>query len=135
MSRLHVVSGLVVLAVLLGGSATAQAEDVTMEGSYVWKRGDSDIPGDIKAVFTPAGKNSWDIMFHFEWEGEQRAWAGTATGSLESGELEGMGVEEKGRKREFVFRGNVEKGVFTGEHGALKDGEWNGLGTITFKAP
>ena len=128
-----VVCGLVLLGCLVGGMLYAGEDDITLNGQFVWERGDGEIPGDLKAVFTPSGENSWDVMFHFEWEEEMRAWAGSASGSLKSGELEGEGVEERDRERTFHFRGSVEDGVFTGEHGGMRDGEWRKSGTLTLK--
>lgn len=124
---------LAVAVLLVGGMTFAADGDVTLNGKFVWERGDSEVPGDIKAVFTPAGEDAWDVLFHFEWEGEDRTWAGTATGSLESGDLHGTGVEERDRQRTFVFRGKVEDGEFTGEHGAMRDGEMKKQGTLTLK--
>ncbi len=135
MLRRRTVALAIALSFIIGGTFVfAEKEDITVKGSYVWARQDKDIPGDIEAVFTPDGKNQWNVVWSFEWEGEMRHWAGKATGSLKSGELEGEATEERDRKRTFVFKGSVEDGVFNGEHGAMREGKMNVLGTITFKS-
>jgi len=82
---------------------------VTLKGQFIWERSDGD------------------------WEGDKRVWTGSATGSLETGDLEGEGIEERDRKRTFVFSGSFEDGVFTGEHGSLRNGEMRKSGTLTFE--
>ena len=122
---------------LLAVSTVALAEhhEVKMKGEYVWERSDREIPGEIQAVFTAGEKEgTWKVVFHFEWEGEQRAWEGEATGSLKSGKLEGHGIEERDRKRTFLFSGEVTDGVFSGDHGRERDGEFRRSGRITFSA-
>ena len=117
---------------LMGGTAVlADDHEITMTGQYVWERSDKDIPGDIEAVFSPAGDKSWNVVFHFEWEGEMRAWRGTATGSLDGGSLEGEATEDRDRERKFVFKGTVKDGKFQGVHGGMRDGEMNETGKIT----
>ena len=126
---------LVVLGLMVGGPSFAESEDITMEGGYVWQRRDGGIPGDLKAVFTPSGEGSWDVVFYFEWEGEDREWKGTASGSLTDGSLEGEAVEERDRKRTFKFSGEVTEGHFVGDHGAMRDGELQKRGTLELKLP
>ena len=127
-----VYGGLALVSCLVAGTFyTAPKDDVTLSGQYIWKRDDNNIPGDLKAVFTPAGDDSWDVVFQFDWKDEQRAWRGSATGSLENGYLEGEGMEERDRERTFSFRGNVKDGVFTGEHGSQRGGDWRKSGTLT----
>ena len=134
MNRVRTIACLVAVAACFACGATFAADkDVTLTGKYVWERQDGGVPGEIKAVFTPTGKHAWDVVFHFEWEGEMRAWAGHAKGSLKNGELEGEGVEERDRKRTFVFSGTVEDGVFTGTHGRMRDGEMSNSGTLTLE--
>ena len=65
--------------------------------------------------------------------GEMRAWKGTARGDLSKGKLEGEATEDRDRERTFVFKGKTKDGVFAGEHGAIRDGEMNNLGTITLE--
>ena len=44
---------------------------------------------ELSGVFTPAGKNEWNVAFHFVWEDEPHVYTGTAKGNLKSGDLEG----------------------------------------------
>ncbi|HXV77347.1 MAG TPA: hypothetical protein VD788_13595 [Candidatus Polarisedimenticolaceae bacterium] len=127
--------GFVVLGCVVGGSAAAETETVTLKGQFVWERSDKGIPGELAAMFTPSGEGTWDVVFHFEWEGEMREWKGTATGNLGSGRLEGEAVEDRDRKRTFAFRGAFTDGVFAGSHGQLRDGELSSGGTLTLAAP
>ena len=122
-----------VLAIFITG-AIAENSEVTLEGSFVWARDDGDHTGDLKAVFTPSGDDAWNVAFHFVWEDEPHIYAGTATGNLKSGSLEGeVENDSEERKTTFRFAGNFEDGVFKGTHGALKDGELNELGTMELK--
>ena len=122
------------LVFLCGGTlALADDHEVTWKGTYVWERSDKDIPGDIEAVFTPAGDKTWDVVFHFEWEGEMRAWKGTATGSLDNGELKGEAKEDRDRERTFAFEGTVKDGKFQGIHGGMRDGKLSETGKITLQ--
>ena len=41
------IGGIAILALALGGIATAGEEDVTMTGRFVWERSDKHIPGDL----------------------------------------------------------------------------------------
>ena len=122
------------LVALAGGVAVA-ADDVTMEGSFIWARSDGDIDGALKAVFTPTGKNEYDVSFHFEWEGEQKVWSGTAKGDLNSGDLKGdIKTDNPDRDDVFSFMGSVADGKFTGKHGGMRDGELNEMGTLELSA-
>jgi hypothetical protein len=138
--RIAVCGSLALASCLLGGTLYATRGNVTLSGQYTWKRdegfwerNENDVTADLKAVFTPAGDHTWDIVFHYDWEDEMRAWKGSATGSLENGPLRGVGVEDRDGKRTFAFRGNVKDGVFTGEHGSERGGGWHRSGTLTLK--
>ena len=125
--------GLILVLVALGG--TLAAEDVTLEGSFVWERQDDNRDGDVRAVFTPTGENEWNVAFHFDWEDGPHTYKGTATGSLSSGELKGA-VEADGghRKMSFRFTGSFENSTFTGTHAFLdKEGELRHTGTLTLE--
>lgn len=126
-----VYGGLALVSCLVAGTFYTATDDVTLNGQYIWERDDKNTPGNLKAVFTPAGDDSWLVVFHFEWEDEMRTWKGIATGSLKNGYLKGQGVEERDRKRTFSFRGSVKDGVFTGEHGSQRGGDWRKSGTLT----
>lgn len=112
-----------------------EKQDATkMKGGFVWERRDGGTSGDLEAVFTPTGEDSWDVTFYFDWEDEPREWSGTAKGSLNSGSLEGEAQEDRDRKRTFKFMGQVDAGVFKGEHGAVRDGELSKRGTLELTA-
>jgi|GEM_PF-2206577 len=112
--------------------ATAEAA-ITLEGSFVWARGDGDIPGDLTAIMTPDGEDTWTIAFHFMWEEEPRTYTGTATGSLMDGELKGTALNDNpDRKMQFRFQGAFEDGTFNGTHGFVQeDGSIKDGGTLT----
>lgn len=122
-------------AVLTLGAAFADDHAVTMTGEYVWERSDQEIPGEIEAVFTPADADGmWNVVFTFEWEGEMREWHGEAKGSLTDGTLSGHALEDRDRKRTFMFEGDVSDGSFTGKHGRERDGEFRSSGRMTLSA-
>ena len=76
-------------------TAAVSAENIKVDGSFVWKRRKSDYKGTFNAVFTPDGKNKWKVVFSFKYKGKPHKYAGTATGSLENGTLEGTVMTTK----------------------------------------
>ena len=131
MKRLAMGVALVALALTVAATGgTLQAADKqTMNGSFVWNNGDQ--TGDLEAVFTPTGKNKWDVSFHFTWEGEPHTYSGTAEGNLKKGELKGQVETDGERKSQFVFRGEFKDGKFSGTHAGMRDGEERPTGTMT----
>ena len=129
--------GLCVLGTILAFAAAAgvatAADEVTMEGTYVWAREDGDKDGPIKAVFTPADKGSWNVKFYFDWDDGPHVYSGTCSGSLEDGELEGDITSDGEREMKFKFSGTFADGTFSGTHAFVnEDGGLNESGTITF---
>ena len=129
------------LAVAFGVLATTSvpvlaAGDVTLEGSFVWARDDGDRTGDLKAVFTPTGKNEWTVAFHFDWENKPHVYKGTARGSLSKGTLEGdVDNDNEEHPASFKFSGDFKRGTFNGTHGHInKEGELKDTGTLTLRA-
>ncbi len=87
-------------------------------------------------MFTPTGKDEWNVAFHFEWEGQPHVYEGTAQGSLSDDFLEGE-VEDGDNdedKRTYRFRGTFENGEFAGTHAKVStEGESRDLGTLTLR--
>ena len=143
MKRVRRVFGVALVAAVavavVASLAAAESSAVTLDGSFVWvadNDDDSDVVGDLEAVFTPTGDNEWDVAFHFMWEGAPRVFAGTAVGSLTSGDLSGE-VEDDREGREptvFRFSGAFEGETYHGKHGILQEGEYKSLGTLTLAA-
>jgi len=120
---------------LAPGGAGA-SETVTLEGSFYWNISEKGRRGDLIGVFTPTSQDSWDVAFHFEWEGEPRVWKGSAQGSLTEGSLKGE-VQTDDPEYQFTFRfsGDFKDGTFHGTHGQLEEGELEDRGTLTLQAP
>ena len=122
---------LLVSVAALGVSSAA--DEVEMEGTYVWAREDGDRDGPIKAVFTPEGDGAWSVKFYFDWEDGPHVYSGTCEGSLTDGSLKGDIVSDGEREMKFKFMGAFEDGTFSGTHGFVQDsGELSESGTITF---
>ena len=85
-------------------------------------------------MFTPTGKDMWDVTFNFMWEGNPRTWKGTAQGSLTDGSLKGeVLTDEPENPNTFRFDGAFENGTFQGKHGVVKKGELKDRGTLTMR--
>ena len=123
-----IVLTLVFLSALALGNAVAEDTE-TLKGSFLWNN--EDQTGDLEAVFSKTGDNTWDVAFHFEWEGAPRTFSGTAEGSLSSGELKGEVMSDGERPSPFYFTGSFEDGVFKGTHGGMRNGEKREAGTLT----
>ena len=128
--------GIAVLALFVTGTAVA-ANEVTLEGSFVWSRDDGDRTGPLTAVMTPDGDNQWKVAFHFTWEDEPHTYLGQATGTLGSGALEGTAKgDNPDREMNFRFRGEFENGTFNGTHTFVReDGSQRDGGTLTLSMP
>jgi hypothetical protein len=120
------------LVAVLAPMATPADEAMTLNGQYVWNY-QNEKPGDLEAVFTPAGEDKWDVAFHFEFNGAGHTYSGTAEGSLSEGKLEGK-VQNEARKRTFTFTGAFEAGEFKGTHAELNsEGKPFDTGTLTLR--
>ncbi|MCP3979131.1 MAG: hypothetical protein GY716_07335 [bacterium] len=116
----------ILMAGLVGGTNLAE-EPTTLNGEFNWtQRG---TKGELEAVFTPTGENSWDVAFHFEFRGEPHIYAGTAEGNLKKGRLKGS-VKNDNKKRTFTFDGKVKDGVFQGTHAETTGGKPIDTGTL-----
>lgn len=106
----------------------AQADEV-LNGEYLWVG--PDVDGDLEATFVPKSESSYEVTFRFDFRDEPRVYTGTATGSLERGELRGT-VKNENKKRTFEFEGEFGKdGVFRGKHRELVDDGVKETGTLT----
>ena len=111
-------------------SAEAAAAERKLTGQYVWAHADQ--RGDLEARFTPTEAGKWDVAFHFTFKGDPHVYAGTAEGSLGTGELSGKVFNET-KKRTFTFEGRFEEGTFNGTHAEVADGKATEMGTLTLK--
>ena len=112
------------------------ASSHTLQGSFTAPQY-QDGPRPVRAVFTSAGQEElWDVVFHFQFNGLQHAFRGTAEGSLQEGALHG--TIRSYRRRTFTFSANLKGGVFRGTHaevfrsGSRAGGP--GTGTLTLRA-
>jgi hypothetical protein len=123
---------LLLLVASLAGIAFAEESEI-LTGTFVWERDDGEVSGDLEARFTSAGDKTWNVTFHFDWEGEPRIWKGTAKGSLKKGKLEGEVVtDNKERPATFTFAGKFKGGTFRGTHARIrKESEPRATGTLT----
>ncbi len=118
------------LLLLAAVGAVSAGDPTTLEGSFLWK--DKDITGDLKAVFTETGANTYDVAFHFMWEEKPRVWEGTAEGNLNKGKLSGTILDEK-KENTFSFSGKAKRGVFKGTHFSHRGEEPREMGTLTLE--
>lgn len=100
----------------------------TFAGSYLWEQ--AKVDGTLQAEFKPTGELSWDVSFHFTFNGSPLTYTGTAQGHLDNGTLEGR-VEATGRQRTFTFKGEFKGGKFTGTHADVSRGREERTGTLT----
>ena len=120
------------LLALLAGIALADEGTTTLTGGYVWTARATE--GDLQAVFTPTGKSTWDVSFHFDFRDKPHTYTGTATGDLSGGKLSGK-VFNEDKKRTFTFTGAFdETGLFSGTHAETTDGRAGDTGTLTLRA-
>ena len=121
---------LVAAIVMSLGLVTGAGEKRTLKGAFEWS--DEGYEGDLKAVFTPTGEGTWDVAFHFEFQGQQHVYAGTAEGTLAGGELKGRVLNED-KKRAYLFTGTFTDGEFHGTHSEVRKGGDHTTGTLTLK--
>lgn len=119
----------VVLAFLLTAPAgTAESGTDTLTGEFESGYGD----GELEAEFTATGRDTWNVAFHFRFDGQRHVYRGTAKGSLTAGRLEGA-VQTEGGQRRFSFEGVFERGRFRGTHYEVKRGRSQRTGTLTLR--
>ncbi|CAM2006636.1 hypothetical protein [Acanthopleuribacter pedis] len=124
---------LTALALLsLGFAMAGEPAKTTLTGSYVWNHIPNE-PGNLKAVFTPKGEKTYDVAFYFKFDGVNHVYSGTATGSLEDGNLEGK-VKNENKRRTFTFSGTCKKGSFSGVHSEIGRSGEKKTGTLTLAA-
>ena len=121
------ISATILVAIL--SSTTLSADTRTFTGSYI--AGDSEYPdrGNLRAVFSPTGEGVWDVVFDFDFQGEDYTFTGIAEGSLDAGLRFGTVQNESGH-RTFVFRGEFTDGVFHGTHAEMEHGGETPTGTM-----
>ena len=118
-------------ALLLTAPTLYAGESQTLEGEFVWKRSDKEIPGALEAVFEPTGENTWNVSFHFTFRDKEHTYTGTAEGSLTEGELHGRVMTDAEEPSPFEFEGSFTDGQFSGTHASLRTGEAQPTGTMT----
>lgn len=109
---------LLVLSLLTPAFAGGTEDTRTLTGRYNWNRGGS---GDLEAIFTATGQNTWDVDFHFRLRGQAHVYSGSAQGSLAEGDLQGK-VKNENRQRTLTFEGSFENGTFRGRHAEIRGG-------------
>ena len=124
---------LVALALLLTTPGILMAEEAadahTLTGQFKWNR--QDEPGDLKAVFTPTGENTWDVSFYFTFREEDHVYSGTAEGGLGEGDLKGKVMTDGEKPSPFSFEGKFVDGTFSGTHASMRNEEPEETGTLT----
>lgn len=128
--------GLLALALLspafgafAGEVTTADAKTQTLKGEFQWNR--QDAPGDLEAVFTPTGENTWAVSFHFVFRDEPHIYSGTAEGALGTGTLKGEVMSDGEKPQPFTFEGEFVDGKFSGKHAVKKEDGSEETGTLT----
>lgn len=120
-----------VYSVALSESQASTSETRTLEGQYRWYY--QDDPGRLRAEFTRTGQGSWDVEFHFRFDGRERTYTGTAEGEFAEGEIEGKVRNENGR-RTFTFEGAVDDdGRFRGTHAETTRSRARRTGTLVLR--
>ncbi len=109
---------------------TVAGEPRTFRGHWEWAAtGDS---GSLEAVFTPTGEGTWDVSFHFNFQGPH-VFSGTAEGSLDDGKLTGTVIDEDD-ERSFSFRGMFRNGKLRGTHFEVTGGSRRRTGTLSLRS-
>ncbi|MEL7061528.1 MAG: hypothetical protein AAGN46_16000 [Acidobacteriota bacterium] len=111
--RFVAVAGVALAMIVLGVLPSGAEDSTTLTGEYHWNQ--IRESGDLRAVFTPTGEATWDVAFHFRFNGQPHVYEGTANGSLTDGELAGK-VFNENKRRTFTFEGKTRNGTFRGEH-------------------
>ncbi len=115
------------LTVSLVPAVLAADGEKTLNGEYHWTNADE--KGALKAVFTPTGKETWDVSFYFQFRDKDHTYTGTATGSLSDGSLSGT-VKNENQRRTFTFEGTTADGSFEGKHAETTGGGERRTGTL-----
>ncbi|MEM1182964.1 MAG: hypothetical protein AAGM22_31770 [Acidobacteriota bacterium] len=132
-SRFLLAFSLVLSALCLFAAPATFADDAkTLEGEFVWERSDKNITGPLKAVFEPTeDQGTWNVSFHFTFEGKDHIYAGTAKGNLGEGELAGEVMSDGDEPSPFVFEGAFTDGKFQGTHAGFRNGDRRPTGSMT----
>ncbi len=128
MARISTALGLLCLLSVAVPLASAE-ETQKLTGHYRWDA--QDLSGNLEALFTPTGEGTWEVAFHFNFQGPH-TYLGTATGDLENGKLEGTVLNEN-ETRTFTFSGTIKKGKFRGVHFETSGGGRRKTGTLSMK--
>ncbi len=108
---------------------SSDAEMRTLQGQYKWVHQSS--PGPLRAEFTSTGEGTWDVAFHFRFDGRDRTYLGTAEGALSTGRLSGK-VFNENQRRTFIFRGEFDEGGrFEGTHEETTSSRAGRTGTLS----
>ena len=109
------------------------SDEIVMTGEYKWvKRNRVRFEEKLTSVFTPVGKDEWNVSFHFTYKKKDNNFVGTAKGSLEEGPLTGEVRNDGGKgKRTFTFSGNIEEGKLVGTHKETTKGRTQDTGIFT----
>jgi hypothetical protein len=125
----HALARMLSVALALASPVPVRADTIQLQGRYRWDLGGAD--GTLLARFTPEGAGHWRVSFSFRFDGRDHEYRGSATGSLDGGELVGQ-VDQGTSGRTFTFRGYVRDGRFTGTHAERgRRGRLEATGTLT----
>lgn len=121
-------AGIALFLTCAATAAPAPSDKRTLSGDFVWSGGGD---GELEAIFTPTGDETWDVDFRFTFSGTPHVYSGTAEGTL-AGALKGK-VKSDGRNRTFTFRGTFTDGVFAGTHAEITGAGEHATGTLTLR--
>lgn len=130
MSRIRCLAGLAVVGLVVCAVGADGAVERTLDGVYMSSY--QDRPQPLRAVFMPSGEATWDVVFHFRFNGAAHEYTGTARGLLGSGELSGRVRNESGA-RTFTFECAYTKGVCKGTHAELRRNREQSTGSLTLR--
>ncbi len=90
--------------------------------------------GPIRATFTPSGEGedgspTWKVVFLVAFDSQEYTYRGSASGSLDEGELSGWVDDETG-STSYSFRGEHRDGKFEASHAELRGFEEVPTGTM-----
>jgi len=121
---------------LLGGALAPATPTLADDGKQtltgLFDSGYQDKVRPLRAVFTPTGERTWDVVFYFKFNGRDHEYKGVAEGGLLEGTLSGR-VENEGGRRNFTFKGEFKKGTFKGDHFETTRGREEKTGSLTLK--
>lgn len=130
--RLALLTTLALAVGALAATSPTFADDDTQTLTGLFDSGYQDKVRPLRAVFTPTGERTWEVVFHFNFNGRNHQYTGVAEGGLLEGALSGR-VENQGGRRTFTFRGEFEQGKFKGEHFETTRGREEKTGSLTLK--